>query len=149
MAVPCPVPDRMWASDAMRPVILLAAWPAIASAEIPLTGAEFQAHVGQNTFSYLYSNAVRGVADYGPDRTLLWAFEGDACFRGQWFEDGSDICFAFEDGSLSACWAFYLDGNRLRGVATRLGSGNPPDIEIFEEAHTDQPLSCGGPDVGV
>lgn len=143
------MPGRMWASDLMRLALILAAWPLAATAETPLTGAEFQAHIGQRTISYLYSNSVRGVADYGPDRTLLWAFAGDECIRGQWFEDGSEICFAFEDGTLSACWHFYLDGNRLRGDATRLGSGLQRDLQIFEVSHTDQPLTCTGPDVGV
>jgi hypothetical protein len=133
----------------MRLALLLAAWPAMSAAETPLTGAEFQAHIGQNTISYLYSNSVRGVADYGPNRTLLWAFEGDECIQGQWYEDGSEICFAYENGTLSACWNFYIDGDRLRGVATRLGSGTQPDLQIFEVAHTDQPLTCSDPDVGV
>lgn len=114
-----------------------------------MTGAEFQAHVGMNTFSYGYSTGTRGTADYGPDRTLLWAFEGEGCFRGQWYEDGTEICFAYEDGSLSACWHFFLQDNRLRGTATRLGSGDRTAVDIFELSHTDQPLSCPGPDVGV
>ena len=133
----------------MRLALFLAALPAMAAAETPLTGAEFQSHIGQNTFSYLYSNGVRGTADYGPDRTLLWAFEGDECIRGQWFEDGSEICFAFADGTLSACWHFFVEQNRLRGVATRLGSGDPADLQIFEVSHTDQPLTCAGPGLGV
>lgn len=133
----------------MRCATLLALWPTLGAAQTPMTGAEFQAHVGQNTFSYLYSNSVRGVADYGPNRTLLWAFEGDACVKGQWFEDGSDICFAFDDGTLSACWTFTFEDNRLRGIATRLGSGAAADLEIYEVAHTDQPLVCADPDAGV
>jgi hypothetical protein len=120
-----------------------------ASGETPMTGAEFQAHVGTNTFSYLYSNCVHGIADYGPGRTLRWAFEGDVCINGTWFEDGDQLCFAFEDGTLSACWHFYKDDNRLRGHATVLGSGDQADIDIFEVSHTDQPLTCPGPDVGV
>ena len=133
----------------MRLALFLAALPAMAAAETPLSGAEFQAHIGQNTFSYLYSNSVRGTADYGPDRTLLWAFQGDECIRGQWYEAGSEICFAFADGTLSACWHFYVENDRLRGVATRLGSGDPADLQIAEVSHTDQPLTCAGPDVGV
>jgi hypothetical protein len=133
----------------MRPLALaaLAATPALA--ETPLTGAEFQAHIGQNTISYLYSNGVRGTADYGPDRTLVWAFEGDSCFNGQWYEDRNQICFAFEDGSLSACWHMFLDGDRLHGKATFLSSDSPLNLEIREVAHTDQPMACPGPDVGV
>jgi hypothetical protein len=129
--------------------VLVALCPALATAETPMTGAEFQAHVGSNTISYLYSNGVRGTADYGPARTLRWAFEGDTCINGSWFDDGDQLCFAFEDGTLSACWHFYKDGNRIHGTATLLGSGDQPDLEIHEVSHTDQPLTCPGPDVGV
>jgi hypothetical protein len=128
---------------------LSAALSCPAAAETPMTGAEFQAHVGTGTFSYRYSNGVRGTADYGPGRTLLWAFEGDTCISGTWFEDGDQLCFAFQDGQLSACWLFYKDKGRLRGQATYLGSGDLAEIEIFEVSHTDQPLGCPGPAVGV
>jgi hypothetical protein len=133
----------------MRLALALALLPAAALAETPMTGAKFQAHVGTGSVAYLYSNGVRGVADYGPDRTLLWAFEGDDCIKGYWFDDGDQLCFAFEDGTLSACWHFFKEDNRLRGVATQLGSGNLTHLEIYEVAHTDQPLTCPGPDVGV
>jgi hypothetical protein len=150
MAARCPAPVPMWASDAMRLALALcAAFTLPAAAETPMTGAEFQAHVGTNTFSYAYSNGVRGTADYGPGRTLLWAFEGGDCFTGTWFEDGDQLCFAFEDGRLSACWHFFKDNGRLRGTATYLASGDTADIEIFEVSHSDQPLGCPGPDVGV
>ena len=66
-----------------------------------------------------------------------------------WFEDGDQLCFAFEDGRLSACWHFFKDNGRLRGQATYLGSSDLAEIEIFEVSHTDQPLTCAGPDVGV
>ncbi|MFM7334797.1 MAG: hypothetical protein ACKO1H_10365 [Tabrizicola sp.] len=128
-------------------VALALASPALA--ETPLTAAEFQAHIGQNTIGYEYSNGVRGTADYGPDRTLLWAFEDETCFAGTWFDRGNEICFAYADGTLSACWHFFMNGDRLRGTATYLSSGSPLDLELFEVAHTDQPLRCAGPDVGV
>lgn len=133
----------------MRAALALALLPTSLAAETPMTGAEFQARVGTDTIAYLYSNGVRGVADYGPDRTLLWAFEGGECVKGYWFDDGSQLCFAFEDGTLSACWQFFLQDNRLRGKASQLGSGGLPDLEIYEVAHTDQPLTCAGPDLGA
>lgn len=129
--------------------LALAVAPTLAAAEPPMTGAEFQAHIGMNTFSYLYSNGVRGTADYGPGHTLVWAFEGDTCVNGYWFEAGDDICFAFEDGALSACWHFYKQDNRLHGIATRLSSGDQTSVEIFEASHTDQSVDCPGPDVGT
>jgi hypothetical protein len=129
--------------------LLVALCPGLATAETPMTGAEFQTHVGQNTISYLYSSGARGTADYGPGRTLRWAFEGDACITGYWFEEGDQLCFAFEDGTLSACWLFFKDGDRIRGTATVLQSGDQPDLEIYEVSHTDQPLTCPGQDMGV
>jgi hypothetical protein len=133
----------------MRLALVLALFPTIASAETPLTATEFQAHIGLDTISYRYSDGTRGTADYGPDRRFLWAFEGDSCIEGTWFDRGNEICFAHADGRLSACWHFFKDGNRLRGTATFLSSGSPLNLEIQEVSHTDQPLRCAGPDVGV
>jgi hypothetical protein len=133
----------------MRALLLASLLASPVLAESPMTGAEFQAHVGTSTISYLYSNGVRGVADYGPDRTLLWAFERDDCIKGYWFPDGDQLCFAFDDGTLSSCWHFFKDGDRLHGTATVLGSGDEPDLKVYEVSHTDQPLTCPGPDAGV
>ncbi|MGL4236270.1 hypothetical protein [Tabrizicola sp.] len=140
----------MWASDTMRLAALcLAVIPLTAKAETPMTGAEFEAHVGTGTVVYSYNSGDTGTADYGPGRTLRWAFAGDACFNGYWFEQGDELCFAFEDGRLSACWHFYKDGDRIYGQATVRSSGNPEDLQIFEVSRSDQPLACPGSDVGV
>ena len=128
-------------------VPLLLAAPA--AAEAPLTADAFAAHVGADTLHYAYSTGDRGAADYGPDGTLRWAFEGEPCLDGIWFARGDEICFAYTDGRLSACWLFYHDGGRLRGQATELGSGNTDPLEIREIGRSTAPLACPGPDVGV
>ncbi|MCF3581158.1 hypothetical protein L2E76_11580 [Planktothrix agardhii 1811] len=131
----------------MRALVLILAAPA--SAETPLSAEAFAAHVGSDTITYAYSTGTRGTADYGPDGTLLWAFEGEPCFDGIWFARNEEICFAYPDGRLSACWHFFLDGQRLRGTATELGSGSTDPVTIHETGRTDQALACPGPQVGV
>jgi hypothetical protein len=149
MAARCPAPAPMWASDAMRPGLLLAVFAAPALAETPLTPAEFAAHIGTDTLTYDYSSGDRGTADYGPNRTLRWAFAGAPCFNGTWFPRDDEICFASEDGTLSACWLFYNRTNGLHGIATFRASGDTAPLEIFEIARTTAPLACDLPHVGV
>lgn len=131
---------------AALPAALLAA---PASAQSPLSAEAFAAHVGTDTVTYTYSTGHRGTADYGPDRTLRWAFAGEPCFDGIWFARNDEICFAYPDGRLSACWHFFQDGGQLRGIATALGSGAATSLEIRETGRSAAPLACPAPDVGV
>jgi hypothetical protein len=137
----------------MRSTLNLAALAGLATAPAqagtPLTAAEFAAHVSRDTLSYTYSSGARGTADFGPGRTLLWAFEGDACVEAIWFDRGNEICFAYPDGKISACWHLYMGEDGLYGVATELASGSTERLEIHEVARSDRPLACPGPDVGV
>jgi hypothetical protein len=147
MAARCPAPGRMWGSDAVRLALstLCMALSGPALGETPMTGAEFAAHVGTGTVSYAYSSGARGVADYGPDRSVLWAFEGEDCKTGFWFEVGDRLCFVFADDALSACWHFTLRDGRLHGVSTFLGPDTRTAVEIFEVSHSDQPMVCPAP----
>lgn len=128
-------------------LFVLCALPA--SAEVPLSGTDFAAHVGTDTITYDYSTGTRGTAEYGPNNTLRWAFRDGPCLEAQWFARNDEICFAYADGRLSACWQFFLDGNSLRGTATELGSGSTEPLEIREAGRSSAPLDCPGPDVGV
>ncbi len=125
----------------------LAALPA--HAEALLTGEAFQAYIARDTITYGYSTGAEGTADYGPDRTLRWAFKGQPCIDGIWFPRGDEICFAFEDGALSACWHLTLGPDGLQGTATELASGSHDPLAIFETGRSTDPLSCPAPLVGV
>lgn len=133
----------------MRKVALLFLLTGPALAETPLSASAFAAHVGTDTVTYTYSTGTRGTADYGPDGTLRWAFEGEPCFDGKWFPRNDEICFAYTDGRLSACWHFFLDSEGLRGTATELASGKAEPLEIRETARRSDPLDCPAPQVGV
>jgi hypothetical protein len=127
------------------PLVALALWPLPAAAEGVLTAEDFAAHIGTSTLTYTYSSGYTGRAQYGPDRTLLWAFEGEPCVTGQWSQIGDQLCFDFADQDMSACWLFSFKDGKLLGVLQ-----NTDGITVITEtARSDQPLVCSAPDVGV
>ena len=123
--------------------LILSASPALA--ETPLTGAEFDAATVGDTITYDYGNGLFGTEEYLEDRRVRWAFEGDLCIYGVWYESGDEICFEYENDPTPACWLYFLDGNKIRGRYMGQGGG----WEILESSRDGGPLPCAGPDVGV
>lgn len=124
--------------------LALALLPLSALAETPLTGAEFDANVSGTTLTYDYGNGLFGTEEYLPDHKVRWAFEGDICIYGTWYEAGDQICFVYDDDPAPQCWLYFLEGGAIRG--RYMGEGG---WEILESTRTTQPLPCAGPDVGV
>ncbi|WP_333814641.1 hypothetical protein [Tabrizicola sp.] len=116
-----------------------------ALAEPPMTAAEFAAHVGTDTITYGYATGIVGIADYGPDQTLVWRYEGGACMKGRYHQSGDALCFSFEAQELSPCWHFGLQSGRLYGVTINL----PVRDRIFEIGRSDRPLDCSDNETGV
>ena len=86
----------------MRALALVALISLPALAETPLSAKAFAAHVGSDTITYSYSTGLVGTADYGPERSLRWAFAGEPCFDGRWFDIGTPQRLASLDQMLRA-----------------------------------------------
>jgi hypothetical protein len=125
--------------------LLVAVLPTAAWSETPMTGAEFEAYVGTSTVTYSYNSGITGVADYGPNRTLRWAFADDACVDAYWYERGDDLCFVFEAHEMSACWHFYRQGDGIVGI----GQDTDEDERIEDIDRSETPMTCPGADIGV
>lgn len=123
--------------------LCLAALPA--RAETPLTGPEFDADVTGKTVTYDYGDGLFGTEEYLPDRKVRWAFDGDTCIYGTWYQAADQICFVYDNDPTPQCWLYFLEGGAIRGRYMGPGGG----WEILESARTTQPLACAGPDVGV
>lgn len=133
----------------MRALALVALISLPALAETPLSAKAFAAHVGSDTITYSYSTGLVGTADYGPERSLRWAFAGEPCFDGRWFARDDEICFAYTDDRLSACWHFFLDGDSLHATLTDLSASDTQPLQIRETARSAEPLDCPSADLGV
>ena len=133
----------------MRAVILALALlpvlpPALIAADAPLSAEEFAAYATGKTLTYAHKGRIFGTEEYLPNRRVRWAFTGGECKIGHWYQEGSAICFVYEDPSDPQCWEFRQTSSGL--TARYLGESG---TELSEVQQSDRPLSCPGPDIGV
>lgn len=116
-------------------------------AEVPMSGAEFEAYTTGKTLTYLESGRAYGTERYKPNRQVTWAFHGDDCQDGEWYEPSPGlICFVYENGiSGPQCWYFYRSETGLRARF----ANDPDGRELYETRRNNTPLQCLGPDLGV
>ena len=127
--------------------LFLCCLPVAASAlesDSPMTAAEFEAYVTGRTLTFGVDGLVYGIEQYLPGRRVIWAFVGEECREGHWFEVGSHICFEYDDepGQLH-CWSFYQTEDGLRARSMGIGT------DLVEVEQSPEPMFCPGPDVGA
>jgi hypothetical protein len=132
----------------MRTPVFLAALALalpVMAADVPLSADEFEAFSTGRTLSYALGGQVYGTEQYLPGRRVLWAFEGEECREGRWYDADPQICFVYELGSTPQCWTYFRDDGGLKA----LFAGDPPGSQAASVADVPGPLDCPGPQVGV
>jgi len=125
--------------------LLCSALPA--SAEEPMTAAEFDSYTQGLTLSFSIDGTPYGVEQYLPGRRVRWTFIGDQCQDGIWFERNQNICFLYENAPMNEqCWQFFSTGDGLRAV---FQGPDGPTTELYEVQQNNAPMACMGPNVGV
>jgi hypothetical protein len=125
------------------PLVLLAA--AAAAAE-PLTPQSFEAAATGRTLHFTLGGQPFGAEQYFPGRRVLWRFADGTCQQGHWWDEGSRICFAYEDGGGPQCWVFHP---RPAGFAAALVEDGAETGFVLELAGSDTaPLDCPGRYIG-
>jgi hypothetical protein len=123
--------------------------PGLVRAETPtigaMTGPDFEAYTATHTITYDYGDGQTGTEEYMTGRRVRWAFDGDTCMLGHWYDQADQICFVYDQESTPQCWNFFLEANGLRGRYL----GPDGSFDIHEINQSDAPLPCAGPDVGV
>lgn len=114
-------------------------------AETPMTAAEFEAYATGKTLTYSVGGEVFGTEQYLPDRHVVWAFKGDDCTDGIWYEEAGLICFVYKSDGSPQCWTFFLDASGLRAKFI----GDVVGSELSVVSQSPAPMACMGPDVGV
>jgi hypothetical protein len=126
-------------------VFLALALPLPAAAAQPMSAQEFEAYVTGKTLTYNAGGQPYGVEQYLKNRRVRWAFLGDDCVEGQWYEDNGMICFVYENEEGPQCWTF----ERAAGGLVAHFQSNPASPEIYEARQDDKPMQCLGPKVGT
>ncbi len=111
----------------------------------PLSAEAFAARVTGRTFFYTSGGESYGAEQYLPDHRVVWAFTGEDCTRGQWYEKNGQICFSYEDQMEEQCWTFHDSPSGL--TAYFLGDQTLTPLVALQQSPA--PMACMGPDVGV
>lgn len=109
----------------------------------PISAAQFDAYSEGKTLFYAESGQVWGSEHYMPNHQVMWAFTGQDCEYGQWYDDHGAICFVYEGNPNPNCWHFYLGST---GLVAKFLSGSSL---LSEVGQTSEPMQCAGPQVGA
>jgi hypothetical protein len=129
----------------LRHAIILVLFASRAGAAEPVTVSEFEAFATGKTLTYSLGGEVYGVEQYLPNRRVLWAFKGEECHAGYYYESEGQVCFVYDYDPEPQCWRFLRDANGMRAHF----SGDPEGSEAAALADAPGALVCPGPDVGV
>jgi hypothetical protein len=120
-----------------------------AMAETPMSGEAFDAYTRGKTLTYIEDGQAYGIEEYRPGRQVRWAFDGEECRDGYWWEpeDGL-ICFSYDNApDAPQCWHFFEGNGGLRAVF----ADDEPEAgrELYEARPSNRPMICLGPEIGV
>lgn len=119
--------------------------PIALKAEEFLSPEEFESYTSGQTAYFTQGGEPYGAEQYFLDRRVIWTFLDGQCLRGAWFENGNEICFAYETSSNATCWNFIQKGDEK---VMRVVGDDPEDDLVFTEKDS-RALKCPGPGVGV
>lgn len=125
-------------------LLLSLALPLPALAGQPMSAREFEDYVTGRTLTYNAGGKPYGVEEYMPHHRVRWAFLGDDCVEGQWFEKNGQICFVYETDLSPQCWTFEREPG---GLVARF-QNDPNATEVYEAKQDDHKMQCRGPLVG-
>lgn len=111
----------------------------------PLGEEAFANRVTGRTFFYSSDGQAYGAEQYLPGHRVIWAFTGEDCKRGRWYEKQGLICFAYEDDPGEQCWTFHDSPSGL----TAYFLGDPNTAPLVALRQSPAPMACMGPDIGV
>lgn len=127
----------------IRVSIACALWAGAAVAETPMTGAEFEAYVTGRTLTYATETSFHGVEKYLPNRRVYWQDRLGECIKGRWYDEGTNICFIYENDPDPKCWEVFRTTDGLRADFTSY-EGPPAIVEVTDSP---EPLICPGPEL--
>lgn len=111
----------------------------------PMGADAFDTFTRGKTFYFSVGETPYGAERYLSGRRVEWTFLDGKCKRGEWYPQGDDICFVYEDNMQPQCWQFEVRGS---GMSARF-VGAETETTLYSAAPDDKPMTCLGPEVGV
>jgi hypothetical protein len=117
-----------------------------AAGEPGMTPQAFEAASAGRTLHFSHLGQPFGSEQYLRGRRVLWRFADGSCQQGRWWDEGDEICFAYEDGDGPQCWRFLPAPGGF--AAALIENGADTGFVLDLAASDTSPLDCPGPDVG-
>jgi hypothetical protein len=115
------------------------------AAEGPLSAEEFDTYTRGKTLFYGQNGQAYGAEIYLDNRRVRWSFLDGECKEGEWYEQGEQICFVYDDNPDPQCWTFRLgDGGLIARFEDLSGS-----TDLYEADDIGEEMICLGPKIGV
>ncbi len=124
-------------------IAIAAAATTAAMAQEPMDASAFADAV--TGFTVTYNNAsgnYAGVEAYHPGNRVTWIGEGGTCQKGTWYQNGSEICFAYQGQFQHPCWTFFQSGGTL------MAAPSPTAEPWTATSITTDPIGCTSPFLG-
>jgi hypothetical protein len=115
------------------------------AAEGPLSAEEFDAYTRNKTLFYGQNGQAYGAEIYLENRRVRWSFLDGECKEGEWYEQGEQICFVYEDNPDPQCWTFRLGNGGLIARFEDLSGST----DLYEADDIGEEMICLGPKIGV
>ena len=126
----------------------LIATSAISETEMSID--EFERHATGRTFDFYSPQGLVGTERYLPDRQVEWAFDGQKCVFGEYFEWNGLVCFSYsyygEVDNKPQCWRMVRTTD---GVVAQFYGDKGFDGSVQYMRPTTREMTCTGPEVGV
>ncbi len=106
---------------------------------------EFEELSKDKTLYFSFEGTPFGAEQFFKGRRSLWQHRDGTCTAGAWHNDGSSLCFLYEDNLDLQCWQMY----RRDGDIFVRADEAPEDQELKLDRMDNVPLPCIGPDLGV
>ncbi len=119
---------------------------AAAQAETPMDAEAFDRYTQGRTLTFNAQGVPYGIEQYLPGRRVIWAFIGQECEEGHWYQREDMICFVYDTYPEEQCWQFFETDRGLRAVFI---DADGPSTELVEVQQSNEPLICEAPGVGV
>jgi len=133
------------AAHELKRLALIAVLALPAHAQDGMSPEAFRSLTEGKTLYFSQEGRFYGAEQYLKNNRVRWQYPNGECTEGQWYGQGNQLCFQYEDVIGAQCWIMWDEGGQL--LARH--ADDPADIPIELDRKDELPLPCAGPDLGV
>ena len=137
--------DGMFNSAPLRFCAVILGLSCVAAPLSAADAEQFDSYTRGRTIHFDFLGQHYGAERYLPGQRVQWSFLDGRCVEGEWYAQGDEICFVYEDRPEAQCWSYEIGSEGLSVTIT----GDGPALTLTEQPDPPKDMVCLGPEVGV